>query len=139
MPFDWRTELSRRPWWMNLMLGFCLFMTLVYLPYDLFWKPVAEDEEVWLGLVLHGRAAKATEPLHWAIYAAGAWGFWRMRSWMWPWAAVYAAQVAIGMWVWAAVDPRGVGPLLGALPFLVFMVPTVALWRARDRFRSKAA
>ena len=99
---DLRTALSRRPWWMQLLLGFCLFMTLVYMPFDLFLKPVAEDQEVWFGFMLTGWAAKATEPLHWAIYAAGAVGFWKMRSWMWPWAAVYALQVAIGMAVWNA-------------------------------------
>ena len=94
---DLRTALSRRPWLMQLLLGFCLFMALVYMPFDLFLKPVAEDQEVWFGFMLTGWAAKATEPLHWAIYAAGAVGFWKMRSWMWPWAAVYALQVAIGM------------------------------------------
>ena len=33
---DLRTALSRRPWWMQLLLGFCLFMALVYMPFDLF-------------------------------------------------------------------------------------------------------
>jgi len=56
---DLRTALSRRPWWMQLLLGFCLFMTLVYMPFDLFLKPVAEDQEVWFGFMLTGWAAKA--------------------------------------------------------------------------------
>ena len=64
---------------MNVLLAFCLYMTFVYLPFDLFFKPVADDEEVWFGFLLHGWAAKLTEPLHWAIYGAGAWGFWKMR------------------------------------------------------------
>ena len=76
-----RRTLAPRPWWMNLMWAFCLYMTFVYLPFDIFIKPVAGDEEVWFGFVLHGWAAKLTAPLHWAIYAAGAWGFWRMRRW----------------------------------------------------------
>src|SRR3954469_14889580 len=100
-----RTTLARRPWWMNLLFGFCLYMTFVYLPFDVFAKPVAHDEEVWFGVVLRGWAAKATEPLHWAIYAAGAYGFFRMRGWMWPWAALYVAQIAIGMFVWNVHDP----------------------------------
>ncbi len=41
---------------------------------------------VWLGFMLTGWAAKATEPLHWLIYGAGAYGFWKMSRWMWPWA-----------------------------------------------------
>ena len=120
-----------RPWWMTLLLGFCLFMTFVYMPFDMFWKPVAEDQEVWFGLLLEGWAAKLTEPLHWAIYAAGSYGLWKMKSWMWPWAAVYALQVAISMLVWSLV--RG-SLLAGGVSFAVFLVPTVALYRARDLF-----
>ena len=129
-----RAEWSRRPWWMNLIFLFCLYMTFVYLPFDLFVKPRASDEEVWFGFVLHGTWAKLTEPLHWAIYAAGAWGFWKMRPWMWPWAAVYTAQVAIGMLVWNLLDPRGQGWLGGSITGIVFLVPTIALWRSRATF-----
>ena len=111
MAFDVVAELRRRPWWMNVLWGFCLYMTFIYLPYDLFFKPVAEDEEVWFGFVLHGWAAKLTAPLHWLIYAAGAYGFWKMARWMWPWAALYLAQVAIAMLVWNLIDERaGDGP-----------------------------
>ena len=123
---------------MNLLFGFCLYMTFVYLPFDLFWKPVAADEEVWFGVTLHGWPAKLTAPLHWAIYGLGAWGFWKMRAWMWPWAAVYAAQVAVGMLVWNLLDPRGGGLLAGLVAGAVFLVPTVALWRARGQFGSPA-
>jgi hypothetical protein len=130
---------AERPWWMNLLFGFCLYMTFVYLPFDLFWKPVAADEEVWFGITLHGWPAKLTAPLHWLVYAAGAYGFWRMRPWMWPWAAVYAAQVSVGMLVWNLHDPRGAGWLAGLVAASVFLAPTVALWRARDRFTGHAA
>ena len=126
---DWR----RRPWWMTLMWYFCLYMTFIYMPYDLFIKPVAEDREVWFGFVLEGWWAKATEPLHWAIYAAGAYGFWKMRPWMWPWAALYVAQVAIAMGVFTLL--YGGSPWMGAIAAAVFVVPTVALWRARPVFR----
>jgi hypothetical protein len=133
--FDWRAEWSRRPWWMNAIFAFCLYMAVIYMPFDLFWKGVERDEEVWFGIVLHGWAAKATEPLHWLIYASGAYGFWRMRSWMWPWAAVYVAQISIGMLVWNVHDPRGAGWSGGALAAGLFLVPSIALWRARDWFR----
>lgn len=141
-PSSWATKLadtlSRRPWWMNLLFAFCLYMTFIYMPYDVLFKPVAQDEEVWFGIVLHGWAAKLTAPLHWAIYAAGAWGFWRMSAWMWPWAALYAAQVAIAMAVWNVIDPRGDGLLMAAVSGALFLVPTVALWRARARFGAVA-
>ena len=38
---DWHS----RPWWMNLIFYFCLYMTFIYLPFDLFLKPVEGDEE----------------------------------------------------------------------------------------------
>ena len=79
---------------------FCAYMAFVYVPWDFLWKPVSRDEEVWLGIMFTGWGAKLTEPLHWAIYAAGFYGFYRMRSWMWPWAAAYVGSVALGMLVW---------------------------------------
>lgn len=136
MPLDWRAELAKRPHWMNALFLFCLYMTFIYMPYDLLWKPVQRDVEVWFGWALHGWAAKATEPLHWALYAAGAYGFWKMRHWMWPWASVYTAQVAIGMLVWSGLYRGGArGWTLGAVSFVVFAALAVALWRARGRFQ----
>ena len=121
---DW---FRAHPWWITLLWLFCLYMTVVYLPFDIFLKPIADDREVWFGLALSGWWAKATEPIHWAIYALGAWGFWGMRRWMWPWAAVYAAQVAIGMLVWNVVDARGRGWLVGTIAAGIFMLSTTAL------------
>ena len=133
--FDVVAELRRRPWWMNVLWGFCLYMTFIYMPYDLFFKPVAEDEEVWFGFVLHGWAAKLTAPLHWLIYGAGAYGFWKMVRWMWPFAALYTAQIAIAMLVWNLIDERGGGWIAGIVSAAIIALPTVALWRARGRFR----
>jgi len=128
---DLHAELQKRPWWMNLILVFCLFMTFIYLPFDLFWKPVAADQEVWFGLLLEGWAAKLTEPVHLAIYTAGAYGMCKMKSWMWPWAAVYSLQVAISMLVWNLMH----GSLLaGGIAFVIFLIPTTALYRAREMF-----
>lgn len=123
-----------RPIWMNALMVFCAYMTFIYMPFDMFWKPVAEDEEVWFGFVLHGWYAKATEPLHWAIYGAGFYGFLKMKSWMWPWAGVYAMQVAIAMLVWAVHDERGSGPVTGMIAFTIFLAPTIALLMAYERF-----
>jgi short-subunit dehydrogenase len=136
---QWLHErLQQRPWWMNALMVFCAYMTAVHMPWDIFVKPVASDAEAWFGFLLHGWWAKLSEPLHWAIYAAGAYGFWRMRSWMWPWAAVYAAQVALGMLVWSVVYVGGArgwfGGLLSAVPLAVI---AVALWNAQDQFGRK--
>jgi hypothetical protein len=120
---------------MTGLLAFCAYMAFLYEPFDLFWKPVETDTEVWLGIPLHGVWAKATEPLHWAIYAAGTWGFWKMRRWLHPWAALYTASVAIGMLVWAIGDERA-GLRVGLPAFAAFAALAVALWRARSRFTS---
>ncbi|MFT7653134.1 MAG: hypothetical protein ACI9ON_001315 [Limisphaerales bacterium] len=128
---DW----ALRPWWMNLMFYFCAYMTLVYMPFDLFYKAVALDEEIWFGFTLHGWWAKATEPLHWLIYGAGAYGFWRMKSWMWPWATVYAVQVVIAMLVFNLVNPKGGGIVGGIIAAAAFAIPAWALWQARPRFQ----
>jgi hypothetical protein len=128
-----RAEWSKRPWWMNLVFVFCLYMAFIYVPFDFFFKPIERDDELWFGIALHGVWAKATEPLHWAIYAAGAWGFWKMRGWMWPWAAIYCAQIVIGMWVWGFMGPQYSGPF-GAAFGIVFLILTIALWRSRHLF-----
>jgi short-subunit dehydrogenase len=135
---EWlRNHLSRRPIWMNALLAFCAYMALIYLPWDLFIKPIERDEEVWFGLTFTGWAAKILAFPHWGIYAAGMIGFWGMRSWMWPWASIYVAQVALGMAVWQILERGGpVGWITGIVAGLVFAIPTVALWRARERFQA---
>ncbi len=129
-----RADWALRPVWMNLIFYFCLYMTFVYMPFDMFYKPVANDHEIWFGFALTGWWAKATEPLHWMIYAAGAYGFAGMKQWMWPWAAVYAGQVVIAMVVWNLVNPRGGGLTSGIIAGAIFMLPLIALIRARARF-----
>jgi hypothetical protein len=119
---------------MNALLAFCAWMAFAYVPWDFLLKPVAEDEEVWFGIVLRGWPAKASEPLHWLIYALGTYGFWRMKRWMHPWAALYVLQVAIAMGVWGWLDPESPGAWAGVLPALAFSALAYALWRARGRF-----
>ncbi len=134
----WREVLGRRPLWMNALFFFCAYMAIVYVPYDFLLKPAAVDEEVWLGLRLHGGWAKATEPLRFAIYGAGAYGFWRMRPWMWPWAAVYTAQIAFSMLVYNWVYTGGLGGFAaGLVSGGLFGALALALWRARDTFQRR--
>ncbi len=129
-----RSNLRQRPVWMNALMFFCLFMAIVYVPWDFFFKPVASDEEVWFGILLTGWWAKATEPLHWAIYALGAWGFWHMKSWLHPWALLYTAQVAIGMLLWNLLDSRGGGIVSASVSAAPFAVLCMMLWRHRMLF-----
>ena len=126
---DWHS----RPWWMNLIFYFCAYMTFIYMPFDLFLKPVEEDQEIWFGFTLTGWYAKATEPLHWIIYGLGTYGFWRMKTWMWPWASIYVAQIVISMFVWNILSYRG--DLLSAIiSASVFCIPMVMLWISREKF-----
>ena len=110
-----RALFDGRPWWMNAMMVFCAYMTFIYVPWDLFVKPVAQDEEVWFGIMFTGWAAKLLTPFHWAIYAAGMVGFRRMRPWMWPWASVYVGQIAIGMLVWSVLYESGAGAWIAGI------------------------
>lgn len=131
----WRDQMRLRPWWMNATMIFCMYMAILHMPYDFFLKPVAADAEAWFGFLLRGWAAKATEPIHWFFYAAGAYGFWRMRSWMWPWASLYVAQVALGMLLWNVVYVGGArGWLAGPITFLPFAALAWGLWTSRGRF-----
>ena len=129
------TELKKRPWWMNLMWFFCLYMTFIYAPFDIFYTPMAEDAEVWFGLMMYGWWAKGGAVAHWIVYAAGAWGFWKMSRWMHPLAALYVAQIAFSMLVWNLIETDGERWLAGVIAGAIFVVPTVALWRSRRRFQ----
>lgn len=130
-------EWKKRPWWMNLMFLFCLYMTFIYMPFDIFYKPMAEDVEVWFGIALTGFWAKATAPLHWLIYAAGAWGFWKMSRWMHPLALLYVTQIALSMLIWSVMYMDD-GWLPGLITMVIFLVPVGALWMGRRHFTEKA-
>lgn len=131
-----KQELNKRPWWLSLIWIFCIYMTFIYMPFDMFTKPYASWEEVWFGYRLTGWPAKLTEPLHWLIYGAGSYGIWKMKAWMWPWGAVYCAQIVIAMLVYGFLEGDGTPPYLGILVSLLFIIPTVALWRARPSFKA---
>ena len=45
---EWLYDVFReRPWWMSAVMVFCAYMAFIYLPWDIFVKPMARDEEVW--------------------------------------------------------------------------------------------
>jgi hypothetical protein len=44
---------------MNAILLFCAYMTFIYLPWDIFIKPLEVDQEVWL--VAHAQLAAAVD------------------------------------------------------------------------------
>ena len=107
------------------------------MPFDMFTKPYDSWEEVWFGVKLTGWAAKLTEPLHWLIYGAGSYGIWKMKTWMWPWGAVYGAQVVVAMFVYSFLEGGATQSGLGGgiIAALIFSIPTIALWRAKALFK----
>jgi hypothetical protein len=125
---------AARPWWITGLGAFCLLLLVVSIPRDLFF-PAYRDVEVWLGFELAGWPARLTAPLHWAIFAAGAWGFWKLRRWMWPWASVYVFYVAISHLVWSEVSANGRGWPIGLAQALGLSIVAVILWRARAVFQ----
>jgi short-subunit dehydrogenase len=136
---EWLYDVFReRPWWMSATMVFCAFMAFIYMPWDLFVKPMAEDQEVWFGILFHGFWAKLLGIPHWFVYLAAVYGFRRRRPWMAFWAPAYVAQVAFGMYLWTALETGGFsGIFVGLFPALPFIGLTYAFWNARDHFETR--
>ena len=129
-----KTQWAKRPWWLNLVLLFCLYMTFIYSPFDVLFKPLATDEDVWFGFVFHGWQAKVGGVVHWVVYAVLAWGLWTMKPWVWLVGSLYATQVALAMFLWPLIQQGSAGLLGGAIAGALFAVPAVAFWRSRPLF-----
>jgi hypothetical protein len=122
----------RRERWMRAMAAFCGFTVAFLAVRDLFF-PEPRDVEVWLGFELRGPAARWTAPLHWLVFAVGAWAFWTRRPWIVPAAAGYVFYVALSHLVWSEASPNGNGWPVGLVQALAIAIPGVLLWRAGRR------
>lgn len=116
---------------------FCAF-SAVFLAWRDLTVPEVGDVEVWLGFELHGAAARVTAPLHWAIFAAGAWAFWTERRFVWTAAAAYAFYVALSHLIWSELSPRGRGWPVGLAQAAALSVPGVLLLRVRRALAARA-
>jgi hypothetical protein len=121
-----------RPWTATALSAFCA-ATVAFLVYRDLWVPQARAVEVWLGFEARGRAALLTAPLHWVIFAAGAWAFWRQRPWAAPAAALYCLYVALSHLVWSEASPNGQGWRVGLAQAAALSIPAALLWRGRPR------
>lgn len=120
-----------RPAWMTALAVLCAATVLFLVPRDLFFAETREVE-VWLGFEVHGVAARVTAPLHWAIFAAGAWAFWTARPWVGSAAAAYVFYVAFSHLVWSEASPHGRGWPMGLLQMAAISTIGVALlWASR--------
>jgi len=127
-----------RPAWMTGMAALCALAVAVNVVRDLF-VPETRHVEVWLGLELQGWKAHATAPLHWLIFATGAWGFWTQRPWILPAAAGYLLYVALSHLIWSEASGHGRGWPIGLLQAVAFSVPAALLLRAWRRERAPGA
>jgi hypothetical protein len=112
-------------------LALCCAATVVFLAARDLLLPEIRDVEVWGGFELHGRAARLSAPLHWAIFAAGAFAFWRAKPWIWSAAAAYVFYVAASHLIWSEASPHGQGWPMGLLQ--AAGISLVGVWLLRRR------
>lgn len=122
---------------MTALAVFCVAGLLLAIGRDLF-IPASRDVEVWLGFELRGRAALLTAPIHWAIFAVGAWGFWTVRPWIVPSTAAYLFYTALCHVVWSEVSPNGRGWPIGVAQAIVFSTIGILLLRVGRRLERTA-
>jgi|SRR5262245_2355900 len=122
--------MAERPRWMTALAVFCA-LTVVFLAGRDLCVPSVGDVEVWLGFELHGRAARLTAPLHWAIFAGFAWGFWRAKPWIRPAASAYLFYVALSHLIWSEASPNGQGWPMGLLQAAGISLLALGMLRAR--------
>lgn len=138
---DWFQDIFRgRPWWMNAVMVFSAWMTFIYMPWDIFIKPAASDQEVWFGIMFTGGWAKLMAFPHWFVYGAAVYGFRRRRSWMGVAGTLYTAQVAIGMLIWPIFQYGSLmGWVMGFIASIPFVILTLAFWNSREHFSAESA
>lgn len=125
-----------RPWWINCLLAFSVYMTIVYLPWDIFVKPLQKDQEVWFGILFTGWSAKIGALLHWLVYGFAMVGFAGMKRWAQPWASLYVVQIAYGMAYWGFNDEVDSGSIVTITISLIFLLLAFGLWRRTDLFKN---
>ena len=116
---------------------FCLATVAFLVPRDLFFAET-RDVEVWLGFEVRGVAALLTAPLHWTIFAVGAWAFWNCRPWVIPWATGYVFYVALSHIIWSEASVNGRGWPSGLVQALAISIPGILLLRARQLTRARS-
>ena len=129
-----KENLAKRPHWINAVMLFCFYMTFIYLPWDIFIKDLAFDQEVWFGILFYGWLAKIGALLHWFIYSAGAYGLWKMKKWLHPWIELYVLQVAFSMGIWGFIARDGAPAWTGLVISALFVFMAWRFYQKRDLF-----
>ena len=124
-------NLSLRPGWMSIVMFFCFYMTFIYLPWDIFVKPIRDDQEVWFGILFYGWLAKLGGVFHWIVYSAFAYGLWHMRAWVRVAIVLYLWQVGFSMIVWTWLS-QGQATLGGFVPGTFFFLLSHLFHRSKS-------
>jgi len=103
---------TSRPWWLTVLAVVCAAAFVINVARDLLFLELRYTE-VWFGFEVKGLAALATAPLHWLIFAVGAWASWNRLPWAVPAAAAYVFYVAFSHLVWSEVSANGRGWPIG--------------------------
>jgi len=111
------------------MALFCIGSLIFLVVRDLA-LPEVRDVEVWLGIEVRGAWARWTAPVHWALFAVGAWAFAKGKPWIWQAAATYLFYVALSHLVWNLSSPAGGGWLHGLWQLALFAA--IGAWLARQ-------
>jgi hypothetical protein len=119
---------------MRALAVVCVLTLVISVVRDLF-LPASRDVEVWFGFEITGPLALMTAPVHWAIFALGAWAFWTGRAWIVPWAAGYLVYAALAHLVWSEASPHGRGWPIGLLQAVGISLLAVLLLRVGARGR----
>ncbi len=129
-----KENMAKRPYWMSVVMLFCFYMTFIYLPWDIFIKPLAVDQEVWFGILFYGWLAKIGALIHWFIYGASAYGLWKMKKWLHPWIELYVLQVAFSMGIWGFIERDGAPAWIGLVIGALFIFLAWCFYEKRDLF-----
>jgi hypothetical protein len=118
---------------MTALAVVCLAALVINVVRDLFF-PASREVEVWLGIEVRGALAMLTAPLHWAIFATGAWAAWTQRPWVARAVAAYLFYAAVSHLVWSESSPNGRGWLIGLAQAVAISTVAMLILRA-DRAR----
>lgn len=120
----------QRPGWMTVLAVLCAATLVVSIVRDLFF-PASRAVEVWLGFEITGSLALATAPIHWTIFATGAWAFATGRMAAVPFAAAYLFYAGISHLIWSEASPHGRGWPIGLVQGLILSFLGWALLQLR--------
>lgn len=113
-----------------MFAGVCAATLIIAVTSDVFFAG-ARGTEVWFGFELTGPLALLTAPLHWIIFAVGAWALWTQRPWALSAFAGYLFYSAFSHLVWSEASAHGRGWQVGVLQAIAISAMALLVLRVR--------